>query len=157
MVLNDTGRMVETCWGEIPQHFPRATLDEHTIMPNHFHGIIMIVGAKSSRPVLSGSSRSIFNDGCEEAGNNGYKEREKNGRDDPAPTIGKIIAYFKYQSTKQINVMRNGGFQKLWQRNYYERVIRHEKELSETRQYIINNPQNWEMDENYCRGGVFPP
>jgi hypothetical protein len=71
------------------------------------------------------------------------------GREDRAPTVGKIVAYFKYQSTKNINVIRKGGFQKLWQRNYYGRVIRGEKELFEVRQYIINNPANWEMDENY--------
>jgi hypothetical protein len=71
------------------------------------------------------------------------------GREDRAPTVGKIVAYFKYQSTKNINVIRKGGFQKMWQRNYYERVIRGEKELFEVRQYIINNPANWEMDKNY--------
>jgi len=42
MVLNDTGVVVEKCWNEIPQHFPHVTLDERTVMPNHFHGIIMI-------------------------------------------------------------------------------------------------------------------
>ena len=149
MVLNDAGIMVEKCWNEIPQHFANVILDEHAIMPNHFHGIIMIVGAGSSRPDSSGSSRPMLNDRREDRGNN--------GREDRAPTVGNIVAYFKYQSTKHINVIRDGGFQKLWQRNYYERVIRGEKKLFEMRQYIINNPANWEMDENYCRGGVIPP
>jgi putative transposase len=141
MVLNDAGKMVEKYWNEIPQHFTHITLNEYAVMPNHFHGIIFIVGAGSSRPMLL--------DRCEDCG--------KEGREDRAPTVGNIVAYFKYQSTKHINVMRNGGFQKLWQRNYYERVIRNEKELFETRQYIINNPMNWELDENYRRGGVIPP
>jgi REP element-mobilizing transposase RayT len=149
MMLNDAGIMVEKYWNEIPQHFTHVTLDEHAVMPNHFHGIIFIVGAGSSRPVQPGSSRLMLLDKCEDCG--------KEGREDRAPTVGNIVAYFKYQSTKHINVMRNGGFQKLWQRNYYERVIRNEKELFETRQYIINNPMNWELDENYRRGGVIPP
>jgi REP element-mobilizing transposase RayT len=165
MMLNDAGIMVEKYWNEIPQHFTHVTLDEHAVMPNHFHGIIFIVGAGSSRPVQPGSSRPVqpgssrpvqpgssrlmLLDKCEDCG--------KEGREDRAPTVGNIVAYFKYQSTKHINVMRNGGFQKLWQRNYYERVIRNEKELFETRQYIINNPMNWELDENYRRGGVIPP
>jgi REP element-mobilizing transposase RayT len=135
MVLNDAGIMVEKCWNEIPQHFANVILDEHAIMPNHFHGIIIIVGAGLSRPIL----------------NNGREGNE--GREDRAPTVGNIVAYFKYQSTKHINIIHNGGFQKLWQRNYYERVIRGEKELFEMRQYIINNPANWEMDENYFRRG----
>ena len=139
MVLNDAGIMVEKYGNEIPQHFHNVILDEHAIMPNHFHGIIMIVGAGLSRPIL----------------NNGREGNE--GREDRAPTVGNIVAYFKYQSTKHINIIHNGGFQKLWQRNYYERVIRGEKELFEMRQYIINNPANWEMDENYCRSGVIPP
>ena len=149
MVLNDAGIMVEKYWSEIPQHFQHVTLDEHAVMFNHFHGIIFIVGAGSSRPVQPGSSRPMLFDRCEDYG--------KEGRENRAPTVGNIVAYFKYQSTKHINIMRNGGFQKLWQRNYYERVIRNEKELFETQQYIINNPMNWELDENYRRGGVIPP
>ncbi len=145
MVLNDAGIMVEKYWNEIPQHFTHVTLDEYVVMPNHFHGIIFIVGAGSSRPDSPGSSR----DRCEDYG--------KEGRENRTPAVGNIVAYFKYQSTKHINVMRNGEFQKFWQRNYYERVIRNEKELFETRQYIINNPMNWELDENYRRGGVLPP
>ena len=72
----------------------------------------------------------------------------KNGRDDRAPTaLGKIVAYFKYQSTKQINVLRDGECQKFWQRNYYEHVIRDDGELNRIREYIAANPANWDLDE----------
>jgi putative transposase len=62
--------------------------------------------------------------------------------------LGKIVAFFKYQSTKQINQIRNTGIQKIWQRNYYDRIIRNEKELNQIRQYIFNNPAKWGEDDN---------
>jgi len=66
-------------------------------------------------------------------------------------TIGSIIRGFKIGVAKWYR-KKSPNFV-VWQRNYYERVIRHEKELFETRQYIINNPINWELDENYRSGG----
>lgn len=134
MVLNDTGIMVEKCWNEIPQHFANVILDEHAIMPNHFHGIIMIdcdivganVGANNYSPL---------------------RERKMG----TSKTIGSIIRGFKIGVTKWFR-QKSPDFV-VWQRNYYERVIRGEKELFEMRQYIINNPANWEMDENYFRRG----
>jgi REP element-mobilizing transposase RayT len=65
------------------------------------------------------------------------------------PTLGQIIAYFKYQSTKEINNVDNTGtITKLWQRNYYEHIIRNERDLERIREYITNNPANWASDEN---------
>jgi putative transposase len=65
-------------------------------------------------------------------------------------TIPTIVRGYKFAVTNQINIIRRTPGLPVWQRNYYERVIRDEKELFETRQYIINNLLNWEMDENYC-------
>lgn len=75
-----------------------------------------------------------------------YEER---GRENRAPTItlGKMIAYFKYQTTIKINAIRHSGMQKLWQRNYYEHIIRNEESLGKIREYIVNNPLNWGQDE----------
>ena len=77
----------------------------------------------------------------------------KGGRTPPLQreeyTLGQIIAYFKYQSTKEINkFLKNESNQKLWQRNYFEHIIRNEKSLDKIRQYIRNNPLNWETDRN---------
>jgi hypothetical protein len=80
---------------------------------------------------------------------NGLGNRQ-NGREDRAPTVGNIIAYFKYQSTKQINHIRNAGFQKLWQRNYYDHVIRDDDDLNRIREYIDNNPADWMQDELFA-------
>jgi REP element-mobilizing transposase RayT len=62
--------------------------------------------------------------------------------------LGKIIAYFKYQSAKQINQIRNTSGLPVWQRNYYEHIIRDEDDMNKIREYIINNPAIWAEDEN---------
>jgi len=69
-------------------------------------------------------------------------DQNKKGRENRAPTIGTIVAYFKYQSTKRINAMRNAGFQKLWQRNYYDHIIRDDDDMNRVRESIDNNPVN---------------
>ncbi len=65
------------------------------------------------------------------------------------PTIGQMVGYFKYGSTKKINETRNSGIQKIWQRNYYEHIIRNESELKQIHKYIQNNPLNWQKNKLY--------
>ncbi len=70
-------------------------------------------------------------------------------------TLGNIVAYFKYQSTKQINVARQRGVEKIWQRNYYDHIIRDDKSLFQIRRYIRNNPTRWETDfEHHLDGEI---
>ncbi len=137
MVLNGVGKIVGYWWNTIPEKFPGIELDIHQIMPNHFHGIV-IVGARSLRPIQK------------------------------PPTLGQMIAYFKYESTKQINnyvgvgfsdpsiinssdpikkwQVNHGIFAKIFQRNFYEHIIRNEKEYFAIKCYIKDNPKNWEHD-----------
>ena len=63
-------------------------------------------------------------------------------------TLGQIVAYYKYQSTKEINRIRNTPGIPIWQRNYYEHIIRNENDLNRIREYILNNPLQWDNDEN---------
>jgi hypothetical protein len=63
-------------------------------------------------------------------------------------TLGQIVGYFKYQSTKHINQIRTTPGTPVWQRNYYERVIRDTKELTGIREYIIHNPEQWAIDSD---------
>jgi hypothetical protein len=73
------------------------------------------------------------------------------------PTLGQIIAYFKYQSTKEMNEADNIGIIiKFWQRNYYEHIIRNEKELKQKTDYILDNPSRWEDDEENPRNKKSP-
>jgi hypothetical protein len=72
----------------------------------------------------------------------------------PTPTLGQIVAYFKYQSTKEMNILDNKGVvTKFWQRNYYEHIIRNEQDLKNKTDYIEANPMLWdEDDENPING-----
>ncbi len=65
----------------------------------------------------------------------------------PSQTIGAIVRGFKSAVTKRINKIRNMPGAPVWQRNYYEHIIRNERELNKTREYIINNPLQWELDK----------
>jgi putative transposase len=149
MALNQIGEAVQFYWNGLTDHFNNIRLDEFVIMPNHFHGIIVIcntvAGAGSSRP--QGSSRpTAFLRAAIDGKNNHIDDKNKQGRDDRAPTLGNMVAFFKYQSTKQINAMRQSGVEKIWQRNYYDTIVKDEKTIYHIRQYIRNNPVNWSLD-----------
>jgi putative transposase len=145
--LNGAGSMVEKWWQKIPYKFSSIVIDRHIIMPNHFHGIILIVGAAlCGRPGL-GDHPGLFDRPDIKCNRTGE------GAHTGAP-LQKIIQWFKTMTTNKYidgvekhNWSRFNG--KLWQRNYYEHIIRNETELNKIREYIINNPLNWETDENY--------
>jgi REP element-mobilizing transposase RayT len=143
--LNDMGRMVLECWGAIPDHFPHVELDAFVIMPNHIHGIVVIndpVGAQFIAPEQFIAPQMVKpNPGHEGAMNQGAMNR--------APTLGAIVRAFKARCTHTLNQSRNNPGTPVWQRNYYERVIRDEGEMDGIRQYIAGNPAKWEEDENH--------
>jgi len=138
--LNANGRIVAAGWLEIASHFAHASLDEFVVMPNHLHGIILIsddVGAGFPRPTPLSASSTI-------------DERRLPSK---RPTLGQIIAYLKYQTTKQINAARGMPGVPVWQRNYYEHIVRSAQDLDDIRQYIVNNPAQWALDnENPAYG-----
>lgn len=148
MAPNGVGEAVTACWHEIRSHFPTVEPDAFVLMPNHVHGILVIadsVGAGSSRPqvppILEGGSQI-------------GAETPKGAETAPLqrPTLGQVVAYFKYQSTKVVNGQRGTPSGRVWQRNYYEHVIRGEDELDRVCQYIQGNPGKWELDpENPAR------
>lgn len=128
MVLNEWGKIIDKCWNEIPQHFPHIELDEYIIMPNHIHGIINICRGTACRaPTMECFGK-------------------------PVPgSLSTIIRSFKSAATKRINQINNTPGVRLWQRNFYEHIIRNESGLNRIRQYIINNPANWEEDRYYSK------
>ncbi len=65
----------------------------------------------------------------------------------PRPTLGQVVAYFKYQSTKAVNQARGTAGVRLWQRSFYEHVIRSEESLERLRKYVTENPVRWELDQ----------
>jgi len=134
MILNEYGKIADSCWREIPNHFPHVELDEHIVMPNHLHGIIVMVGARHAVPLPLQQQ-------------NGTICREKFGQP-VSGTIPTVVRSFKSAVTKQINQNRNTPGIPVWQRNYYEHIIRDDNDLNRIREYIMNNPLKWCEDEN---------
>ena len=135
MRLNSTGEMIHRNWLAIPERFPSVILDEFVVMPNHVHGIIVINNPTSpslksvSLPPVEPSRLDV----------------------DGSPTLGEIIGAFKSLTTRQYGREMDSGrgpsFQgRIWQRNYYDRIIRNERELDLTRRYISENPLKWHFD-----------
>jgi len=137
MRLNNAGTMIKKWWSETAVKFSNIELDAFVIMPNHFHAVVVIVGATlCGRPVLQGQSPE-----------SGQPHRV-------APTLGNIVDWdwFKTMTTNEYirNVRQHNWPRfdaKLWQRNYYEHIIRNDVELNRIREYIANNPAKWAEDE----------
>jgi putative transposase len=122
MVLNNYGLIVNHTWNDLINHVADIELDSFVIMPNHIHGIIVII----DHLVGAGS--------------------------EPAPTmkrhgIPEIVRQLKTFSARRINEIRKTPRTPVWQRNYYEHIIHNEKELNIIRDYIMNNPAEWSQDE----------
>ena len=124
IILNEYGQIVQMVWNELPQHYYNVQLGEFVVMPNHIHGIIIIT-----------------NDGNVGAG-------LKPAPTKPAP-LPEIVRALKTFSARKINELRNSQGEKLWQRNYWEHIIRNEKSYQYIVNYIVNYPANWEKDKFY--------
>jgi putative transposase len=132
--LTEAGKMIQKWWSELESKFPSIELDEYTIMPNHVHGIISIVGA----------------DLCVRPSAN---LDQKKGAHIGAP-LQTILQWFKTMATneyirgvKQLNWPPFSG--KLWQRSYYDHIIRNDNALDKIRRYISQNPAQWEQDHHH--------
>lgn len=117
MLLNNLGNIVQSHWCRLEKHHSHIRLDEFVVMPNHFHGIIII-------------GENVCIDAAVE----------------PKKGIPEIIRGFKTFSARQINKIRHQSGIPLWQRNYYERIVRNKEELNHIQKYIVNNPRNWTRD-----------
>lgn len=147
MAVNDAGKMIEKWWCKLPEKFEVIELDEYVVMPNHFHGIINIVRADLCVGIV-GADPSVCTV-CTVIRNKNINQGEHTGS-----PLHRIVQWFKTMTTneyihdvKKYNWPPFSG--KLWQRNYYEHVIRNEDELNKIREYIVLNPATWhEDDEN---------
>jgi len=153
MILNDAGTMVNRIWLEIPTIFANTRLHQYIVMPNHFHAIVEItfstVGAESI-------SALFVKPECQ---SNLGADIESRADIESAPTVvgvslPKIVQTFKrYTTIEYIKMVKQNilpRFEKrIWQRNYYEHIIRNEKSYLEIAEYIISNPLKWEDDKYY--------
>ena len=125
MILNEAGKMMDEQWNALLERFPNIELDVYLVMPNHFHGIVVVIENVNTQNVVVQNKK---------------------------PALGDIIGAFKSITTHEyIQGVDNKNwprfYKHLWQRNYYEHVIRDEKDLNRIRDYIQSNPSNWDEDE----------
>ncbi len=136
--LSPAGEMTTDWWHRLPDKFPHARLDAFVVMPNHVHGIIGLVDI----PIVGADPR--VRPVPEPAAN------PDQGAHTGAP-LPQIIQWWKTKTTNvYISGVRAQGWspfdRRLWQRNYWERIIRTERELDRTRRYIRDNPLRWHLD-----------
>jgi REP element-mobilizing transposase RayT len=153
MRLNNAGKMVKEVWEELPVFYAGVDIDSFVVMPNHIHGIIVLVGAFT--PLSVGAAPCGRPDSAQQAQGPGQAQG-------PAPTsspeglvrtlsLPDVVHRWKTMTTKRyVDGVRQQGWapfcRRLWQRNYYEHVIRDDESLNRIRQYILDNPARWSLD-----------
>ena len=140
MELSDIGSIIAQEWQKTPKIRPNVQLDEWVVMPNHFHGIIIINNPVDTFNNPVDTFRRNASTDRNASTNNKNKSRLKSN------SLGSIIGQFKSVCTKQIWKMGFTDFG--WQSRFHDHIIRDEAALSRIRQYIINNPTKWEQDKN---------
>jgi REP element-mobilizing transposase RayT len=131
MHLNPYGNIVQSTWYDLTNHITGISLDAFIIMPNHIHGIIRINDFNHQfRAGLEPAPTGIASTGTTPMLN----------------SLPEIIRQFKTFSAKRINIVRNSPGIPIWQRNYYDHIIRNERSLYFIRKYIYENPLKWSID-----------
>jgi putative transposase len=144
MHLSELGQIADGCWRAIPAHHRHVALDSFVVMPNHVHGILWITqaignpgeGARYISPLQK---------------NHGEHKTPPHTQPIPSPSpgsLGVIIGTYKAAVTRAVNRLHWTVEGTVWQRSYYERVIRHQDALRRVRAYIVLNPARW-MDDPY--------
>jgi len=137
MRLNEYGEIVWDEWEKSAHIRAEIELGEFVVMPNHFHAIVLITG-RGDRPVAPTKTTPP----TVAPTPNGPKSK----------SIGALMSGFKSAVTKRINETRATPGMPVWQRNYWEHIIRDEKSCHDIATYILNNSTQWEMDKLYPGG-----
>jgi putative transposase len=153
MILNNMGKIANDEWLKTSELRNNVVLDAFIIMPNHVHGIIVITGKDTGRGVSHTPQLTEFNSHNQGIVNTFLRS--------PSKTIGAIIRGYKSSVTKKINelYLEQGVCNtpqrvfnpppQVWQRNYYEHIIRDERSYQNISNYILNNPGKWDGDKFY--------
>jgi REP element-mobilizing transposase RayT len=167
MRLNGLGQMVYACWQRLPSHFPNLVLDAFVVMPNHVHGILVLTKPAGRGAALGQGLEGHTKDSCPNAtptSNSSRpgvafgremigKTKEQLPNATPLPprlvagSVGSIVLNFKSVTTRSRNHIQRSPGALMWQRNYYDHIIRNEASLQRLRQYIQNNPLSWQQDQ----------
>jgi REP element-mobilizing transposase RayT len=178
MILNEYGQIAFDEWMKTPEIRPNVELGEFIVMPNHIHGIIRLLGrgelhSPHDRGICnmpqppnetgiydmpqSPNETGIYDmtQPPQETGINNMPQPPDNGGvcktplRSPSQTVGAIVRGYKSSVTKRLGLLGFNG--KLWQRNYYEHIIRNEQSYQNISNYIINNPAKWQADKFYSK------
>ncbi len=162
MRLNEAGRMIESAWAELESRFPDVNLDASIVMPNHVHGIIVLAEPSTTSPLGAG----LVPARVKSVGAGLMPARVKSpvgaGLVPARTTLAIVMGAFKSITTvlyaRGVKHSRWPAFHgRIWQRSYYEHVIRDEAALQGIREYIANNPLQWDLDrENPSNAGKSP-
>jgi putative transposase len=137
MNLSPIGDIIRDLWAGIADYQSGLEIDQYVVMPNHIHGIIVIT-EKTESPC-----RGLIN----------QTPTKWILMQNPTLTLGKIIRSFKAKASYAIH--KRGFIDFSWQRNYYEHIIRNERELNKIQKYIMNNPRKWDLDRENPRSDNF--
>jgi putative transposase len=151
MILNESGKIANQCWLDIPKHYPYVVIHQFVIMPDHVHGILEItqrtndhvnnngdgnIGANYNSPLYSHNDNSPP-----------FFHHDNSHPHSPSGTIGAIVRGYKIGVT---NWMRqNTRVQNVWQRNYYVHIITNQRAFYVISQYIKMNPEKWKRDHDH--------
>jgi REP element-mobilizing transposase RayT len=137
MVLSKFGLVAQQQWEKLPKRFPNIGLGAYTIMPNHMHGIIEILAGRGTAVNLN----DFDGDMSRHAPTHEQFQKPVKG------SVPTIIRSYKSAVSYRINLMRNTDGVPVWQRNYYEHIIRNEQDLQNKTDYIEANPMLWDEDD----------
>ena len=143
MQLNPAGKMVQRIWIEMPTRFPPIVIDTFVVMPNHVHGIIILAGAGLAGTQTSNERSDI--DIIARATTRAAPTEDGRTR------LGNVVGVFKSLTTlgytRGVRDMNWPPFhRRLWQRNFYEHIVRTDASLQKYRKYIVDNPVQWPFD-----------
>lgn len=161
MILNDAGNMINDEWLGIPNRFQNVKLYEFTVMPNHFHSVMEITEPNVGATLVVAQNNMVALNDPNMKNQTGQTADTKNGhpqgiaptdKNADKPTVGDMVGAFESITTVQyIRGVKNHNWPrfngKLWQRNYWEHIIRNEKSYLKISEYILNNPANWHDDK----------
>ena len=139
VVLSPFGQVVAEEWNRTAAVRPEVDLDAFVVMPNHVHGIVVLIGDEVEPPV--GATRWLARSPTALGGSPSTPPRLTSG------SLGAIVGQFKSITTKRISTQRGTPGAPVWQRNFYEHVIRSDASLDRIRAYVEGNADTWAADQ----------
>lgn len=136
MKLSAAGILAETFWKAIPHHFEGVELGEFVIMPDHMHGILILVGSVVGSRLIATPQQSPQQSPPSPGGITGMKNPMLHNN------VSRMIRWYKGRCSFEIR-KEDPDFG--WQSRFYDRIIRNEQEYHRISNYIIQNPEKWEV------------